>query len=129
MHQGDKIREARQKKGMSQRELAAALGVSKPAISRYELGQRHLRLDQLMALAEILDIPVLELLELEPEKRTELEQAMQILSGIQERDLEGQYIGEADQWLDSAVIFLQHLISRELAAAAISDGPKSQTRA
>lgn len=126
MHQGEKIRQARLAKGMSQSDLAAALGVTKPAISRYELGQRHLSPDQLAAISKILDVPITELLDLEPGKKAELEQAMQILSGIQERDLEGQYLSEADQWIDSAVVFLKYLIDKEVAIAAASDGEDRQ---
>lgn len=126
MHQGEKIRQARLAKGMSQSDLAAALGVTKPAISRYELGQRHLSPDQLAAMSNILDVSVTDLLDLEPKKRKELEQAMQILSGIQERELEGQYLSEADQWIDSAVVFLKYLINKEVAIAAASDGEDRQ---
>ena len=126
MHQGEKIRQARLAKGMSQSDLAAALGVTKPAISRYELGQRHLSPDQLAAMSGVLDVSITDLLDLEPEKRKELEQAMQILSGIQERELEGQYLSEADQWIDSAVVFLKYLINREVAIAAASDGEDRQ---
>lgn len=126
MHQGEKIRQARLAKGMSQSDLAAALGVTKPAISRYELGQRHLSPDQLAAISKILDVPITELLDLEPGKKAELEQAMQILSGIQERELEGQYLSDADQWIDSAVVFLKYLINKEVAIAAASDGEDRQ---
>jgi len=123
MQIGAKIREARLAKGMSQNELAAILGVSKPAISRYELGQRHLQLDQLTVISKALDIPLIDLVDLEPEKRAELHRAMQIISNIQERQLEGEYISDSDQWIYSVVSFLKHLVSRELATATVSDGP------
>lgn len=125
MHQGTRIKEARLAKGMSQNELATALGVSKPTISRYELGQRHLQLDQLKAISKILDIPIIELVELEPEKREELEKAMEIIVGIQERELEGQYLGDGDQWINSIYTFLKHLIDQELGIATASDEPQN----
>lgn len=119
MYQGTKIKEARKAIGMSQVELAAALGVSVPAISRYELGQRHLRPDQLEAVAAILGISAIDLLDVEPEKRAELEQIQEILSGIQERELEGRYLSEADLWIQPIYDFLKRLIDRELAIATL----------
>lgn len=119
MYQGTKLKEARKAKGMSQIELAAALGVSVPAISRYEAGQRNLRPDQLEAAAAILGISAIDLLDVEPEKRAELEQIQEILSGIQERELEGQYLSEADLWIQPIYDFLKRLIDRELAIATL----------
>jgi len=126
MQQGERIREARLARGMSQSDLAEALGVSKPAISRYELGQRHLQPDQLVAVSKILDVPIIELVELTPEKRDELSKAIQILTGIEERALEGQYLSDGDQWIQSVYVFLEHLVKRELAFAANSDGSQDE---
>ncbi len=119
MYQGNKLKEERKAKQISQAEFAAALGVSVSAISRYEAGQRNLRPDQLEAAAAILGISVMDLLDVEPEKRAELEQVQEILSGIRERELEGQYISEADQWIQPIYDFLKRLIDRELAIATL----------
>lgn len=119
MYQGLKLKEERRAKQISQAEFAAALGVSVSAISRYEAGQRNLRPDQLEAAAAILGVSTIDLLDVEPEKRAELEQIQEILSGIQERELEGQYLSEADQWIYPIYDFLKRLIDRELAIATL----------
>lgn len=60
-HVGDQIKQARIEKGMTQIELAKALGVSKGTISRYELSSREPRYSQLCAIADALNIPVQQL--------------------------------------------------------------------
>lgn len=128
MQQGSKIREARLAKGMSQSDLAAALGVSKPAVSRYELGQRHLRPDQLQDVSRVLSIPIVDLLELEPEKRAELEELKDVLSTINERFENGYYLGEADRWIPTAAELLQRLLDREMMIAAAADKSQAEER-
>lgn len=49
---------ARDEKGMSQEQLAKALGCSQSALSNYEKGKRRLYLSQLEKLAEILNKPL-----------------------------------------------------------------------
>ncbi len=53
---GDRIRIARKGKNMSQEELATAVGSTKAAISRYESGKRQPRIEQLLCIADALDI-------------------------------------------------------------------------
>lgn len=55
---GRKLQIAREEKGMSQEQLARALGCSQSALSNYEKGKRRLYLSQLERLAEILDKPL-----------------------------------------------------------------------
>lgn len=55
---GDKIREIRTSKGLSQEYLAKALGTSKATISRYEKGTREPRMEQLENIAIILNTPI-----------------------------------------------------------------------
>ena len=55
---GERIRQLRTEKGMTQEQLAAALNTTKAAISRYELSQRELRFSQAQAIADALDVPV-----------------------------------------------------------------------
>lgn len=52
---GSRIRNARQEKGLSQEELAKAIGATKSAISRYEAGKRMPNLGQIQAIAAALD--------------------------------------------------------------------------
>lgn len=55
---GLKIQLAREEKGLSQEQLAKAMGCSQSALSNYEKGKRRLYLSQLELLATILDKPL-----------------------------------------------------------------------
>jgi len=55
---GRKLQLAREEKGMSQEQLARALGCSQSALSNYEKGKRRLYLSHLEKLSEILDKPL-----------------------------------------------------------------------
>ena len=58
------LREARQRKGFSQRELSAKSGVPQSHISKIENGDVDLRVSSLVALARVLDLEI----ELVPKK-------------------------------------------------------------
>ncbi|KKO46556.1 XRE family transcriptional regulator [Arsukibacterium ikkense] len=53
------LREARERKGFSQRELSARSGVPQSHISKIESGNVDLRLSSLIALARVLDLELL----------------------------------------------------------------------
>jgi transcriptional regulator with XRE-family HTH domain len=53
---GQRVREAREAKGLSQEELGAALGYTATAISYFEAGSRKVRLEDLQRVAQVLDI-------------------------------------------------------------------------
>lgn len=55
---GENIRQARIQRGMTQEELAELLDTTKSAISRYELGKREPRAEQLVAIANALGVSV-----------------------------------------------------------------------
>ena len=52
---GRKIQAAREEKGMTQVDLAQALGITQAALSNYELGKRRLYLHQIEGIARILN--------------------------------------------------------------------------
>lgn len=56
---GLRIRQARERRGMSQDDLAAALSRDQRAISEYENGKRKLAATDLPAFATVLEVPVL----------------------------------------------------------------------
>lgn len=58
------MREAR---GMSQEELAAAVGMKKAAISKYERGRAHPTIDRLRQMAKVLECRVTDLIDDEHE--------------------------------------------------------------
>ena len=51
-----KIRAARKERGVSQRELARALGVAQSTLSRMERGERRVSVDRLIAIARALGV-------------------------------------------------------------------------
>lgn len=60
---GEKIREARLKKSLTQQELGELVGVQKSAIAKYENGRIvNLKHDTIQSLSKILDIPPYELI-------------------------------------------------------------------
>ena len=62
MHTGDRIRELRLQRGMTQQELADALGCSRPAVVLWETRARQTPLYQLRKIGKILQSPLSELL-------------------------------------------------------------------
>jgi transcriptional regulator with XRE-family HTH domain len=58
------LRGAREERSMSQRDLAAAMGVSPAAVAQWETGQAAPRVDTAVALEEALDVPTGTLLRL-----------------------------------------------------------------
>ncbi len=55
---GRRIQRAREEAGLSQEELARALGITQSALSNYELGKRRLYLANLEQLANVLGKPL-----------------------------------------------------------------------
>lgn len=81
---GEKIKEYRVKKGMTQGELAKAIGSTTAAISRYELGQREARYSQLKAMAVVLDAPEAEFLDEYPREPLKISDYKKRLSDIED---------------------------------------------
>ncbi len=55
---GKRIQKAREESGMSQEELASALGITQSALSNYELGKRRLYLANMEQIANVLGRPL-----------------------------------------------------------------------
>lgn len=62
MQTGERIRELRLQHGLTQQELADAVGCSRPAVVLWETGLRQTPLGQLRKIAKILQAPLSELL-------------------------------------------------------------------
>jgi len=62
---GQRIKEFRERSGISQQKLAEMLGVSRPTISQIENGERRISADELIKLSEIFNLSVESLLDLE----------------------------------------------------------------
>lgn len=59
---GNRIQEARKRVGLTQEELGERIGVTGVAIMRYEKDKRQPRIEQLMAIAAALGVPVQQLI-------------------------------------------------------------------
>ena len=67
------IKEARRRKKLTQEQLAEQLGVQRAVVSKYETGRITPSVKQAQKIAAVLDIPLLDLIGIEPEHNTELE--------------------------------------------------------
>ena len=77
MNVGQKIKEARKAKGMTQTELGEKIGVQKSAVSKWERGEtQNIKRSVLKKLSQYLDIPPVELIE-ETTNRTDEEKPVQ----------------------------------------------------
>ena len=63
----ENIRETRKQKGFSHEAMAVNLGISQTAYTKIERGETKLTVDRLQKIAEVLDVKLSELLELEPQ--------------------------------------------------------------
>lgn len=66
MNIGDLIKDNRKKKGLTQDELAALIGISKNGLWNYENNKRKVNTDLLQKIAEVLNIPISEFVEESP---------------------------------------------------------------
>ena len=71
MSMGSRIQNARKRKGFTQEYVAAALGVSRQAVFKWEKDQTHPDTPNLIALAQLLDVTVDYLATGTPEKKRE----------------------------------------------------------
>ena len=71
MTYGERIRREREAKGLTQEELAEAVGVSRQAVSKWENGTSDPSTSNLCALAKLYGIPVEELLHETQEEKSE----------------------------------------------------------
>lgn len=122
---GEKIKAMRLARSIAQQDLATALGATKQAVSLYELGQRRLRPDQLLVIADRLGVPVCDLVDVSSEKHQEIETAREIIYTIDSRLEEGQTLGEQDEWVHATKKLLENLIQQDLAVAIAADGVSS----
>lgn len=62
---GERIRQARKRAGLTQKQLGEISGTSETTVKQYELGKRQPRIEQLQAIATALEVPVWELMDRE----------------------------------------------------------------
>jgi transcriptional regulator with XRE-family HTH domain len=59
---GDRIRAARQRKGVTQKELAAVVGLSRPSVANIESGNQNVQLGTLATMAAYFGVSIAELI-------------------------------------------------------------------
>ena len=62
---GSKIRDVRKDRGLNQADIATALDMTRTTITHIETGRQTLQVHQLILIADALDVPIMELLELD----------------------------------------------------------------
>ncbi|MCF2596002.1 helix-turn-helix domain-containing protein [Pseudoflavonifractor phocaeensis] len=94
---GQRIQELRKKQGLSQEALGEKLGVSRPAISRWEMDGAVPEVDKLIALSKLFGIPVGQLLGVErpgdeeqAEDRELTGRELEVARAVADRCLEGE---------------------------------------
>jgi transcriptional regulator with XRE-family HTH domain len=73
-----RIKELRERSGMSQQKLAQLLGVSRPTISQIENGQRKVSADEMRKLADVFHISADRLLDLEEEPEVVIKESKEV---------------------------------------------------
>lgn len=61
-----RMREGRKARGLSQADLGQKVGLNKVAVLRIETGERHIRLDEAIRIANALSVPLYQMLRPEP---------------------------------------------------------------
>ncbi len=107
---GERIREARQRKGMNKNQLARTLGTSWQHLDNWEKGRVEPSLSSIRKLAEILEVSADFLLDLESPPR--LAAVDEFLSRLAPADL----TAEEEHWLRNAPVDHQHLAPSDYAA-------------
>jgi HTH-type transcriptional regulator, competence development regulator len=81
MSLGEKVRATRQRKGMNQKELAKASGITPATVSRVEKGQvKQLKSDALKRLARALGVTIDELVDLDPSEEERIDKLFEFVS-------------------------------------------------
>lgn len=81
---GERVKQIRISKGITQTELADSIGSTKGAISRYEQGKREFRFEQIQGIADYLGVSVFDLYGLSNEKKEHLERSREFLAKLKE---------------------------------------------
>lgn len=79
MEFADKLQKFRKEKGMSQENLAAIIGVSRQSVSKWESGQAYPELDKIIALSELFNVTVDNLVKDTPSSTESAENVERIL--------------------------------------------------
>lgn len=85
---GKRIKEFRNKRGMTQDELADLLGTTKQTVSRYENGERQANQDILFELSNIFNVSIDEFFPKKEHITDEFERALKMTEGLDVKDME-----------------------------------------
>lgn len=85
---GEKIKEFRTKRDMTQDELAVLLGTTKQTVSRYEKGDRQANQDVLFQLSNVFNVSIDEFFPKKENVTNEFERALKMTEGLDAEDME-----------------------------------------
>lgn len=87
-HLGERLRQAREEKGLSQEEVAQHLGIPRPAVSQIENGHRRVEALELARLAKLYGRPLGYFSDDEPIGSARLEMLRRAAADLSEKDRE-----------------------------------------
>lgn len=117
---GELIKQERIKKGLTQGELASAIGVTMAAVSRYELNQRVPRAEVLTKIATALEISVANLIGVPSEKKKQLEWADNVMIKI-EAQLRDERDPQKKEMYNQMIEWIEENKSSAVSLAIIAD--------
>jgi transcriptional regulator with XRE-family HTH domain len=79
---GHRIREARERRGLSQEDFAARISRDQRAVSEYEHGKRRISVTELPVFAQVLDVPLLYFFEGETSPQDLDREILQYFNGL-----------------------------------------------
>ena len=100
---GELIREIREKKGISSAELGRRIGMSRSYMSRIELGNRPIKLDVLLKIAEVLDTPIEYFVTDEQKRELEIENQKVLIINKDEHNLHSYSEEEILKWIKEGI--------------------------
>lgn len=105
---GRKIQKAREERGLTQAELAQALGITQAGLSNYELGKRRIYLHQIERIAEILGKDIGYFTSLSEAAEQNAESSQSLREAVLER-----IAGLSDEDLAHVKLFVDFLVWRK----------------
>ena len=100
---GELIRDIRERKGISSAELGRRIGMSRSYMSRIELGDRPIKLDVLIKIAEVLDTPIEYFVTDEEKREMELENQKVIIIDKDKHNLQSYTEDEILNWIKEGI--------------------------
>ena len=109
MNVGKSIKNARKKSGLTQKELAAKLGLATGTIQQYELGKRQPRLDQLRKIADALNVNWTDLVQEEYQGKIVVDHMKRVISNLS--NSADKSVSEAEKLIEDSKLKTDAIVS------------------